>query len=299
MTADGRPAMAIQQPAADHAARPRRTGWLSVLWPLPRWEISQPSNVLRVFERGGRFRPIIGIPEPREDPGRPDVKLSVRGFGTDVRTDPVLIGLQKTRLFDPTLNLMGTNDHPGDYRASGCSACHVVYANDRSPVHSTGMWNKYGNLGQTYSLDPTVNTDLKGKAPSTQPAEGQLRDPPANPWTITPGERGHPIRHMLEQNVPTSSCIVLPRPPRHQRPQLLHRLPVVGQRDRRQGRCTPRRQQHPDAETEYRANLHNPEGSASRGLWSNLYPNEKDHTGTGRRHRFPGKDRQPRVQPAA
>src|SRR3712207_8950406 len=53
--------------------------------------------------------------------GRPDVKLSIRGFGTDVRTDPVAIGLQKTRLLDPTLNMMGTNDHPGDFRASGCS----------------------------------------------------------------------------------------------------------------------------------------------------------------------------------
>ncbi len=27
----------------------------------------------------------------------------------------------------------GTNDQPGDYRASGCTACHVVYANDRRP----------------------------------------------------------------------------------------------------------------------------------------------------------------------
>ena len=32
------------------------------------------------------------------------------------------------------LSFLGTNDHPGDYRSSGCTACHVVYANDRSPV---------------------------------------------------------------------------------------------------------------------------------------------------------------------
>jgi len=47
------------------------------------------------------------------------------------RTDPVFLGLQKTRLHDPLLGFFGSNDHPGDYRSSGCSACHVVYANDR------------------------------------------------------------------------------------------------------------------------------------------------------------------------
>ena len=87
-------------------------GMLPALFPLPRWEITQPGNVLRVFERGGEFRPIIGDPEPLEDPGRPDVKLSVRGFGTDLRTDPVFIGLQKTRLLDPTLNFAGHQRPP-------------------------------------------------------------------------------------------------------------------------------------------------------------------------------------------
>ena len=100
----------------------RERGWLAGLLPLPRWEISQPGNILRVFENGGRRRPIIGVPETEEDPGRPDVKLSIRGLGTDLRTDPVFLGLQKTRLLDPTLALFGTNDHPGDYRSSGCSA---------------------------------------------------------------------------------------------------------------------------------------------------------------------------------
>jgi len=42
--------------------------------------------------------------------------LSNRGLGTATRTDPVFIGLAKTRLLDPTLNFLGTNDHAGDYR---------------------------------------------------------------------------------------------------------------------------------------------------------------------------------------
>ncbi len=60
-------------------------GRLTALWPLPRWEITTPGNILRVFERGGERRPVLGVPDPEEDAGKPDAKLSVRGFGTDVR----------------------------------------------------------------------------------------------------------------------------------------------------------------------------------------------------------------------
>ena len=42
-----------------------------------------------------------------------------------------LSGRKDARLA-PTLNLLGTNDHAGDYRSSGCTACHVIYANDTS-----------------------------------------------------------------------------------------------------------------------------------------------------------------------
>jgi hypothetical protein len=83
----------------------RLKGVLPGLEPLGRWEISQPGNVLRVFERGARARGDLGSPIPDEDPGRPDDKLSDRGFGTSLRTDPVFLGLQKTRLLDPILSM--------------------------------------------------------------------------------------------------------------------------------------------------------------------------------------------------
>src|SRR5712664_4694959 len=114
----------------------RSKGVISELDPLFRWETSQPGNVLRVFERGGRKKAEIGNPSREEDPGKPDDKLSDRGFGTELRTDPVFLGLQKTHSLAPVMSLPGTNDHPGDYRASGCTACHVIYANDRDPSHS-------------------------------------------------------------------------------------------------------------------------------------------------------------------
>ena len=48
-----------------------REGMLSFLQPLYRWELSQPGNLLRVFERGGRKPAEIGIPDPEEEPGPP------------------------------------------------------------------------------------------------------------------------------------------------------------------------------------------------------------------------------------
>jgi hypothetical protein len=155
-----------------------KKGVLPFLDPLPRFENSQPGNILRIFEPGGRFRPDTGIPELKEEPGRPRTRLSERGIGTANRTDPVFIGLNKTRLFDPTLNFLGTNDNPGDYRSSGCTSCHVVYANDRSPVHS-GPYAKYGNRSYTANTDPTI---------------------PKN-------ESGHPIEHRFTNAIPTSQCM--------------------------------------------------------------------------------------------
>ena len=62
-------------------------GVVATLDPLPRFEIGQPANVFRIFERGGRFRPEVGIPQEDEEPGRPRTRLSNRGLGTENRTD--------------------------------------------------------------------------------------------------------------------------------------------------------------------------------------------------------------------
>ena len=75
---------------------------------------------LRARRHASRSR--SASPIPTEEGGRPRNRLSNRGLGTLNRTDPVFIGLQKTRLLDPTLNFMGTNDVAGDYRNGGCTA---------------------------------------------------------------------------------------------------------------------------------------------------------------------------------
>jgi len=225
-----------------------KKGVLPVLLPLERWEISQPGNVLRVFERGGRKRPEIGNPDPEEDPGKPEIKLSERGYGTELRTDPVFLGLQKTRLLDPLLSFPGTNEQPGDYRASGCTACHVIYANDRSAEHS-GAFATYGNLGQSATLDPTI---------------------PRN-------ESGHPIRHEFTRSIPSSQCIVC-----HIHPGTNMVATYFGYTwwdNEIDGKnMWPAEQRHPSPTKQSRIQARNPERSAIRGLWSDVEFLEK--TGT-------------------
>jgi hypothetical protein len=219
----------------------RRTkGFLSLLDPVPRWEISQPGNVLRVFERGGKRRLEVGLPDKEEDPGKPDKGLSARGFGTAQRTDPVFLGLQKTRLMDPTLNFLGTNDHPGDYRSSGCSACHVIYANDRDPAHAA-FYQQAGNLGQSQSADTNI---LKG-------------------------ESGHPIRHQFTSQIPTSQCMVC-----HMHPGTNMVASYLGltwwDNESDGAKMYPAMQHDPSQDEEQEKLDRNPEGASLRGLWSNL-----------------------------
>lgn len=149
-----------------------KRGALPVLYPLPRWNVVPPGDIFRVFERGGRNIlpqfPEIGNPniggiiQRLEEPGRPDLKQSNRGPATGLRVSIPILNVHKTRLNDPFLWQMGTNDQPGDYRSSGCASCHVVYANDRQPQHSSS-YAECGRDGQTVTADPTINSLREGQ----------------------------------------------------------------------------------------------------------------------------------------
>jgi hypothetical protein len=216
----------------------RVKGVVPFLDPLPRFEASQPGNVLRIFERGGKLPGEIGIPNPFEVNGRPTARLSFRGLGTINRTDPVFVSLTKTRLLDPTLNFLGTNDHPGDYRSSGCTSCHMVYANDRSPINS-GPYAPAGHLGMTRNPDPTISKN----------------------------ESGHPIEHRLTSAIPTSQCIVC-----HVHPGTNVMNSYTGYiwwDEETDGEFMyPREQRRPTAEQFAQSQLANPDEAAARGLWS-------------------------------
>jgi hypothetical protein len=224
-------------PTAEEIAK---KGILPFLTPLPRWAVTQPGNVLRVFERGGEKKGLpsdIGSPSLEELAGKPEVKLSDRGFGTRLRTDPVFLGLQKTRLLDPILSHLGTNDNPGDYRSSGCTACHVVYANDRDPKHSA-QYAQFGNQGFTQTADPTI---------------------PKN-------ESGHPIKHQMTNGMPSSQCMVC-----HLHPGTNMVTSYYGMtwwdNETDGSLMYPEKQPELSEEEKDKIQRRNPEGSALRGKW--------------------------------
>ncbi len=224
-------------------------GVLPFVLPLPRWEIMPPGDIFRVFERGGITIPSnfpdIGTPpslfmqQPgREDPGRPDIRQSIRGMGTGLRISIPVLNLHKTRLNDPHLSFLGTNDNPGDYRSSGCSACHVVYANDRDVFHS-GPYAKFGNKGESQTADPTIPKK----------------------------EAGHPLKHEFTKSIPTSQCMVCHM---HQPNVFVNSFMGYTMWDYETDAepMWPKKQKYPTSKEIREINSRNPEGAAPKGNWS-------------------------------
>src|SRR5262249_21267600 len=226
--------------AADDAA----AGILPGLLPLPRWETVPPADNFRVFERGGRFIrstfPQIGLPNPLEDRGKPDIRQSNRGPGTGSRVSIPVLNVHKTRLNDPTLWFLGTSDHPGDFRASGCTACHTPYANDRELRHS-GPLSSFGNMGMTVTRDPTIAKD----------------------------EPGHPLRHELTRAVPTSQCMICHM---HQPNMFVNSYLGFTMWDYEPDAplMWPEKQLYPTPEERHDALEADPEGAVVRGNWRDL-----------------------------
>ena len=243
---DGRAAelLAPQPPTPEMT---RRHGLLGKLDPLPSWETVPPGDVFRVFERGGRVInpqfPEIGNPnstgelQKLDEPGRPDIRQSNRGLATGLRVSIPILNITKTRLNDPTMWFLGTNDNPGDYRNSGCAGCHVVYANNRD-IEAGGTYAAAGNRGTSASLDPTIRK----------------------------GETGHPLRHVMTTVIPTSQCMICHM---HQPNLFLNTFLGYTMWDYETAapQMWPKRQKYP-SDAEVRAVLErNPEGAAVRGKW--------------------------------
>ena len=222
-------------------------GILPSLTALPAWETIPPSDIFRVFERGGRIAstqfPEIGLPnstgalQKLDEPGRPDIRQSSRGPGTGSRIAVPAINIAKTRLNDPHLWFLGTSDQPGDYRSSGCSACHVVYANDRDATHSAS-YARFGHEGETATADPT----------------------------IARGEPGHPIRHEFTRAIPSSQCMVCHM---HQPNVFVNSFygTIMWDYESDAPFMWPKQQKYPTAAEARRILDRNPEEAAIRGNW--------------------------------
>jgi len=241
-TRDGQPGMIKE--SRELTEEEKAKGALPFLLPLPRWELVQPGEYFRAFERGSieiqNTPPEVGNPNVLDEAGKPDFRPSPRGRGTGLRISPALINIHKTRLNDPHLFFLGTNDHAGDYRSSGCTACHVVYANDRDPFNS-GPYAKYGHRGLSQTSDPTIPKD----------------------------ESGHPIRHRLTRAIPSSQCIVCHM---HQPNSFVNTYLGYTMWDNETDAegMYPDKQKYPTEAELDEVHKHNPEGASERGLWSDF-----------------------------
>jgi len=226
-------------------------GVMQMALPLPAWETVPPADIFRIFERGGRninsFFPETGIPNPEEEPGKPDVRASFRGPGTGSRVSIPVLNIHKTRLNDPNMWFMGTKDQPGDFRSSGCAGCHVVYANDRE-WYSSGSYSKYGNRGQAATADPMIAnlTNEKGEK-----------------------EWGHPIKHAFSRAIPTSQCMNCHM---HQPNMFLNSYLGYTMWDYESDAplMWPEEQQYPDFTEQLEVINRNPEEAAYKGKWADV-----------------------------
>ncbi len=153
---EGNASMLVANPPPSREAVEQ--GALARLAPHPAFQITRIQDPLRIAE----------VNNPA---------LGTRGPGTDGRIAGVFLNVLKTRLNDPTLWMMGPNKIAGDYRASGCAACHVPYANSRD--ETSGPWAEFGNRGYSFSGDKAI---------------------PKN-------ESGHPIRHQFTRSIPVMQCL--------------------------------------------------------------------------------------------
>jgi hypothetical protein len=239
-TRDGKPA-ALFEPQMPDAKAARLHGIEPKLFPLPSWETTPNPDVFRVFERGGIFNGTqfaeIGNLDRLEETGKPDLRQSNRGPATGLRISLPVLNITKTRLNDPTMWFMGTNDNPGDYRNSGCAGCHVVYANDRD-AQEGGPYAKFGNRGMGFGTDPMIRK----------------------------GETGHPIVHQMTTAIPTSQCMICHM---HQPNLFINSMLGYTMWDYETAapQMWPKKQRYPTDE-EMRAMFErNPEGAVVRGKW--------------------------------
>ena len=253
-TRDGKPAKSgLKSPGNILPSMTKERGVLPQFFPLPAWETTPPADIFRVFERGGRNIgsqfPDIGLPniatldgslQRLEEPGRPDIRQSNRGPGTGLRIAVPAINVTKTRLNDPNMWFLGTNDQPGDYRSSGCAGCHVIYANDRSPFES-GLYAKFGNMGETVTIDPTI--------PKNEP--------------------GHPLTHGFTRAIPTSQCMVCHM---HQPNIFLNSMLGYTMWDYESDAPAmwPEKQRYPSNAEMHKVLDRNPEEAATRGKWADV-----------------------------
>jgi hypothetical protein len=183
-----------------------------------------------------------------------------------------VLNIHKTRLNDPYTWFMGTNDQPGDYRHSGCTSCHVIYANDREPRHSS-IYASLGRDGQTITVDPTIANKmapsqhgaLKGEHHDDKHGDGHGPAPEAGGVK----ESGHPLQHVFTRAIPTAQCMNCHM---HQPNIFLNSFLGYTMWDYESDapKMWPEQQKYPTAKEVREVNDRNPEAASPRGKWADL-----------------------------
>ena len=209
---DGQPTrvFTLPQPTAEETSK---KGILAYLDPFPRFEISQPGNILRVFERGQR-KPLKSASPPSKrsrQAGQPAECARARDaqphrshvpqYPEDeaVRSDAIVPGHERSSRRLPLERMLGLSRHVRERPLSG----------------TLGPFAQYGHLGRSATADPTI---------------------PKN-------ESGHPIKHTFTQCHPEQPVRCLSQPPWHDADDQLSRVHLVGPRDRRRANVSQGRAQ--------------------------------------------------------
>ena len=178
-TASRRSLLPARPPTPEQIAR----GALPQLVPLPRWEIIQPGEYFRAFERGGiansTIPPEIGNPNPR------------RG-SRHARHPP-----RQSRTRHRLAHLAGPHQSPQD---AAQRSAPLVPRHERSS-RRLPLQRLHGLPRRLRERSRSAALRAVGAATAT-PASRRpaIRSIPKN-------EKGHPIRHQLTRAVPTSQCM--------------------------------------------------------------------------------------------
>ena len=163
---------------------------LAELYPLPTWDVDPAGATSSACSSAAGATsapssPRSACPTPPgsiqrlEEPGRPDIRQSNRGPGTGLRVAIPVLNIHKTRLNDPFMWFMGTNDQPGDYRSFGLRRLPRGLRQRPRAAALRARTRSTATTARTQTVDPTIPKD----------------------------EPGHPLQHDFTRAIPTSQCM--------------------------------------------------------------------------------------------
>ncbi len=148
---------------------------MAFLDPLPRFEASQPGNVLRIFERGRRDPQEVGIPNPFEDPGKPQRRPEQPRPGDPQPHRPRLRRPPEDAALRPDAQL------PGDQRPSRRLSLQRLHGLPRDLCQRPLA----GQLGPLRRLRPP-GPQLPGATPPSRATSRATRSSTSSPWPSPP-----------------------------------------------------------------------------------------------------------------